>query len=53
MLAIHIAKRVPGVVQVRDGLDYVLDDGDEFLVSLTESDLEELDPMASQPNTTS
>jgi CBS domain-containing protein len=52
-LAIQIAKRVPGVVEVRDGLDYVLDDGEELHVSLTESDLEELDPMASQPSATS
>ncbi len=49
-LALHVARRVPGVVEVRDGLDYVLDDGEALHVSLTESDLEELDPVASQRN---
>lgn len=34
-LALQVARRVPGVVEVRDGLDYALDDGEELLVSLT------------------
>jgi CBS domain-containing protein len=50
--AINIAKRVPGVIEVRDGLDYVMDDGEELHVSVTQSDFQELDPTASQPNAT-
>lgn len=35
--AIYLAKRVPGVVEVSDGLEYVPDDGSRLHVSLTES----------------